>query len=394
MRRLADRLPLAGDLGRHLGVAAFELELRRQEAVDRGDVAVADDGDAGLQPCEFQAIGSGQVLPRHPVRQRGGRGQSAALAERRERAAVVRCGQLRAAQFLFGEEQQQRAVDDGLAVGLEDAHVVADALEARAGARGALLAAVGLHRVPVHRVLELELRQRGRRRAARGRELLQHGDGVVALAVGSGLREPAAQVRATGRVEDAARVGEQGLPAAIRIGARLGGLEKRGGFSRVEQLLRRRGREAGAQAHHRDRSRPIAVLGAAVGDCHFVVVGQHALREVAIDGSDADHAERVELRGAQRAHAGAAVDRDALVQRVEDLLVPDGRHAFEQAVDDGDGARLLAGRAVDVAHLRRRAVVGIAEGAGGVQRQAGAEEDDVLHAANSRCSRRARGPGR
>ena len=56
---------------------------------------------------------------------------------------------------------------------------------------------------------------------------------------------------------------------------------------------------------------------------HFVVVFEDAVAIGLEDGADAEHAERRELRGPQRAHAGAAEDVDALAQRPEDLLVPD-----------------------------------------------------------------------
>ena len=63
------------------------------------------------------------------------------------------------------------------------------------------------------------------------------------------------------------------------------------------------------------------------------------------DPPDADHAQGVEFRGPQRAHAGPAYDWHAGLDQRQQLLVADRRIAIEQAVDQHHGARrLLEGR--------------------------------------------------
>ena len=81
----------------------------------------------------------------------------------------------------------------------------------------------------------------------------------------------------------------------------------------------------------------------------LVVVLELAVAIRLEDAADAAHAERMQLGGAQRAHAGAAEHVDALGHRPQDLLVPDREHALEVAVDDADRARPLLRHAIDVA---------------------------------------------
>ena len=65
--------------------------------------------------------------------------------------------------------------------------------------------------------------------------------------------------------------------------------------------------------------------------------------------ADADHAEVGAFGGAERAHAGRAEDLHALLDRVEDFLVPDGGDVLVAAVDEPDHGRALDHRARDVA---------------------------------------------
>ena len=72
------------------------------------------------------------------------------------------------------------------------------------------------------------------------------------------------------------------------------------------------------------------------------------------------HAEDMEFGGAQSAHAGGARHMDALVERPQDFLVPDGRHLMEIAVDDADdGGPAVADQPVDIALTDRRKVIGV-----------------------------------
>ena len=68
----------------------------------------------------------------------------------------------------------------------------------------------------------------------------------------------------------------------------------------------------------------------------FIVVFQNSVFEGLKNPADADHAKGVQLCGPQRPHAGSAEDRDALIHRPEDFLVPDRRHPFEKPVDQSD----------------------------------------------------------
>ena len=91
----------------------------------------------------------------------------------------------------------------------------------------------------------------------------------------------------------------------------------------------------------------------------LIVVGVDPVAVGFEDRADADHAERVELRGTERAHAGRSEHGDTVFERQEDLLVPDRGDALEQAVDDGDGARPSAADAKDVTASHRRQVPGL-----------------------------------
>ena len=114
------------------------------------------------------------------------------------------------------------------------------------------------------------------------------------------------------------------------------------------------------------------------------------------DVADTGHAERFQLGGPQRAHAGGAEDVYAPVERQQDLLVPDRACLVELAVDQRDrGGRLRqAGGQVTLPGRwpeggRRQDPAGL------VQRQAGAEEDDDRHVAPPavRANATARRPG-
>src|SRR5262245_64489000 len=79
----------------------------------------------------------------------------------------------------------------------------------------------------------------------------------------------------------------------------------------------------------------------------LVVIGEDA---VAIGGENATHSphtERMQLGGAQRADAGAAVNVDPLCHRPQDLLMPDRRCHLEITVDDADDSRMGHGGGVE-----------------------------------------------
>src|SRR5690606_24814223 len=86
-----------------------------------------------------------------------------------------------------------------------------------------------------------------------------------------------------------------------------------------------------------------------------------------------------------------AEDGGALVQRMEDFLVPDGRHMLEIAVDDADGGGACAHGGQHVAMGRRRPDGDrVAAEVGGIG-QAGAGKKD-LHGVPNSMRERARGP--
>ena len=109
-----------------------------------------------------------------------------------------------------------------------------------------------------------------------------------------------------------------------------------------------------ADVDHGLGQREVAGLGRPVDHRDLVVVLELAVAIRLEDAADAAHAERMQLGGAQRAHAGAAEHVDALGHRPQDLLVPDREHALEVAVDDADRARPLLRHAIDVALGDRR----------------------------------------
>ena len=76
---------------------------------------------------------------------------------------------------------------------------------------------------------------------------------------------------------------------------------------------------------HRFRRREVADLGGTVQDGHFIVVFERAIAERLENTADAPHAEAVQFRRAQRAHAGAAEDGNALGDRPQNFLMPDRR---------------------------------------------------------------------
>ena len=100
----------------------------------------------------------------------------------------------------------------------------------------------------------------------------------------------------------------------------------------------------------------------------------------------------MELGGAQRADAGAAIDVDALRHRPQDLLVPDGRRRLEIAVDDADDRRAGERSLIEFALLDRRAPFERRIGGPEGRRQRWAGEDDGVHRHWS-AARRTRGPG-
>jgi hypothetical protein len=110
------------------------------------------------------------------------------------------------------------------------------------------------------------------------------------------------------------------------------------------------------------------------------------------DATGAAHAERMQLGGAQRAHAGAAEDVDALGHRPQDLLVPDREHALEIAVDDADRPRPRLRHAIDIPLGDGRQDDDFALRRQILRAQRGADEHARLHRWPPRTSR-TRAPG-
>ncbi len=136
----------------------------------------------------------------------------------------------------------------------------------------------------------------------------------------------------------------------------------------------------------------MAEFGRTMDDGHFIVVFELAVAERLENAADAAHAEGVQFRGAQGAHACAAEDRNALRNRPQDLLVPDRRCAGEISVDDSDCARPTLRGAIKVALGDRRQADNLPASGDVLGRQRRADEDEDRHARRS-CLARARTPG-
>src|SRR5579883_3028361 len=114
---------------------------------------------------------------------------------------------------------------------------------------------------------------------------------------------------------------------------------------------------ARANVDHRLGEKHKARLGRPMGDRNLVVILECIVirSEAAVtvrleDTPDPAHAERVQLGGAQRAHAGCAEHMDALCHRPQDLAVPDRSRLMEIAIHDPDHRGLVElDRAVYVA---------------------------------------------
>ena len=127
-------------------------------------------------------------------------------------------------------------------------------------------------------------------------------------------------------------------------------------------------------------------------DGHLIVVFELAVAEGLEDATDPAHAKSVQFSGAQRAHARAAEDGNALGNRPQDLLVPDRRGAGEISVDDSDRPRSPLRGAINVALGDRRQADHIPAGGDILAGQCGADEDDDRHVRRSSRAR-ARPPG-
>ena len=177
----------------------------------------------------------------------------------------------------------------------------------------------------------------------------QHALRVGAFHVEASRRQPPLEFREFGRRQSPiGRDLEHARVDALRVEQLLGNPGERARRRRRDDPGPLGGGERCADVDHRVRHRHVPVLGRTVRHRDFVVVFEDAVTILREDVADAFHAEHGELRGPQRAHARAAVDVDALRQGPEDLLVPDGRHAVEVAVDDPDRPRFQARHAVDV----------------------------------------------
>ena len=130
------------------------------------------------------------------------------------------------------------------------------------------------------------------------------------------------------------------------------------GGVRADDSGRDRVRHGGPDVHHGLGHLAIRAVRRAMQQRDLIVVRVHTVAVGFEDPADADHPEWDEFSGAQRSHAGRAEDGDAVVERQEDLLVPDRRRAAEHAVDDGDGARQEPARPEHVAATRRAEVAG------------------------------------
>ena len=142
-----------------------------------------------------------------------------------------------------------------------------------------------------------------------------------------------------------------------------------------------------ADVDHGLGQREVAGLGRPMDHRDLVIVLEIAVAIRFENATGAIHAERVQLGGAQRAHAGAAEHVDALGHRPQNLLVPDREHALEVPVDDADRARPLLRHAIDIALgdgrqdddfvIRRKILLA----------QRGANEHAGLHGCMSRIAR-------
>ena len=85
--------------------------------------------------------------------------------------------------------------------------------------------------------------------------------------------------------------------------------------------------------------RAVTELGRSMAD-HDCIVADDALIAIGFEyRTDPLHTERREFSGAQRTQAGAADHRNAMRDKIENFLVPDGRGSFEAAVDQSHRGR-------------------------------------------------------
>ena len=136
----------------------------------------------------------------------------------------------------------------------------------------------------------------------------------------------------------------------------------------------------------------MAELGRPVHDRHLIVVFEFAVAERLENAADAAHAERMQFRGPQGAHACAAEEGNPARNRPQDLLVPDRWGAGEISIDDSDRPWSTLRGAIDVAlgDWRQADDVPARGDVFGSQRRA--DENDDRHARRS-CRARARAPG-
>lgn len=110
-----------------------------------------------------------------------------------------------------------------------------------------------------------------------------------------------------------------------------------------------------------------------------VAVFRRAVRIVLEDPAHPHHSERRQFRSPQGPDAGSAEYVNAPGHRPKDFLVPDGRAAFEIAIDDPQDRRSLPCRPKNVPERRRRAVVGVQHGLGLAAVQCRPQEHDRAH---------------
>ncbi len=129
-----------------------------------------------------------------------------------------------------------------------------------------------------------------------------------------------------------------------------------------------------------------------MGQGNLVVVAQSAVAIGRKYPADAAHAERMQLRGPERAHAGSPENVNSPAHGPQDFLVPDRRNAVEIAVDKADGSRPFQGGAIDIALRRRRPAAEIGRLGRIAVRQGRPDEKDCGNAHQSRPAS-ARSPG-
>jgi hypothetical protein len=205
----------------------------------------------------------------------------------------------------------------------------------------------------------------------------EHRRGVARLEIDGGSPDVVVErADAFGRPALHSWTGKQGAIRATRVIHLLRDVDQL-----VDLAARKHPLELGALERRADvdewlGQRSIAQLLVGVLQRDLIVAGDRAVAIPFEDGAMAHHAKRVQLGGAQGPHAARAQHRDSLVERGQDLALPDRRRTVKHAVDEDDRCGARGQDAVDVALPRGRAIVGLQDAACTCHRERRAKKYD------------------